>query len=558
MLAEVHDPPRKTRTLEKTESYTGGSTGPLLDGSQRAHHLGTALVWVCLLFWGLLIGVSATIEPGLAILVVLGLPALPWAIRNIHIVVLLLAVYTPFEEFILKWMPGSLAAALRFAPEALILLLLAAIVLRNIGHGTWWKRTPIDLPAALFLAFTALSALAYDVPAAVWILGIREFARYILLYYLVVNAGLTYRTMKVMTGALLAAAVLQAGIGLLQVILGNRFSLLLAPQDVVVGGVLVREGFTQILSVGTRIFGTLGRYSRFGLYLSIFVLLGSGLYVGLRRKLTGAQTAGFAILAAVVVPAMVFSFSRTSWLAMYVGGIVLLLLVRWKKMLLLALLVPAVVTLLLLSSVVIEDWQVGQAEEASFAERFASTFSPEYIDVLLSRGRLFILFRVSPIVLREFTWLGMGPGTIGSVATGGGTNSPGLLPEYSHEDWLDVSQVGRPASLRFLHDVGWAAILAQVGVLGLVAYVWIICELVRTALRLFVGSTDPFLRGLSAGYVALVVAVTLSNFAVFSLSLRAVSMYLWLLGGMLTAHCIRLSNEGLATSAEPTVAGASA
>ena len=544
--------------MEKTQTYRGGSTGPLPDGSQRAHHLGTALVWVCLLLWGLFIGVSATIEPSLAILVVLGLPALPWAIRNIHIVVLLLAVYTPFEEFFLKWVPGSLAAALRFAPEALILLLLAAIMLRNIGHGTWWKRTAVDLPAALFLAFSALSALAYDVPAAVSILGIREFARYILLYYLVVNAGLTYRTMKIMTGALLAAAALQAGIGLLQVILGSRFSLLLMPQDVVVGGVLVREGFTQILSGGTRIFGTLGRYSRFGLYLGIFMLLGSGLYLGLRRKLTGAQTAGFAIFAAVVAPAMVFSFSRTSWLAMYVGGIVLLLLVRWKKMLVLALLVPAVVTLLLLSSVVIEDWQVGQAEEASFAERFASTFSPEYMDVLLSRGRLFILFRVSPIVLREFTWLGMGPGTMGSVATGGGTNSPGLLPDYSHEDWLDVSQVGRAASLRFLHDVGWASILAQVGVLGLVAYVWIICELVRTALRLFVRSTDPFMRGLSAGYVALVVAVALSNFAVFSLSLRAVSMYVWLLGGMLTAHCIRLRNEGLATSAEPTVAGASA
>jgi hypothetical protein len=528
----------------------------VIENSRRAGYVRTALLCVCLVCCGLLIGVSAALEPALAILVVFGLPALPWAVRNIHIVVLLLAVYTPFEEFFLKWVPDSLAAALRYAPEALILLLLVAIVLRNIGHGTWWKKTPLDLPAALFLVFSILSAVAYDVPAMVWILGLREFARYVLLYYLVVNAGLTYKMMKVMTAALLGAAMLEAGIGLLQVILGNQFSLFLVPQDVVVGGVLVREGFTQILSGGTRIFGTLGRYSRFGLYLCVFILLASGVYLGLRRRLTGPQTAGFVVFAAVVAPAMVFSFSRTSWLAMYAGGIVLLLLVRWKKMLLMALLVPVVVTVLLLSSVAIEDWQAGQAEEASLTERFASTFSAEYLDVLLTRGRLFIIARVSPIILREYTWLGLGPGTIGSSATGGGTNSPGLMPEYSHEDWLYVAHVGRVSSLRFLHDVGWAAILSQVGLLGIAAYVWMICELARTALHLLFKTADPFLRGLSAGYVALLVAVTLSNFAVFSLSLRAVSMYVWLLGGMLAAHLIRLANEKSATVVEPTIAGA--
>jgi hypothetical protein len=530
----------------------------VIEGRQRADYLRTALVCVCLVSCGLLIGVFAAIEPLLAILVVVALPLIPWAVRNVHVVVLLLAVYTPFEEFILKWLPGSLAAALRFAPEALILLLLAMIVLRNIGHGTWWKKTPLDLPAALFLVFSALSALAYDVPAAVWILGIREFARYVFLYYLVVNAGLTYKMIKVMTGALLAAAALEAAIGLLQVALGNQFSVLLVPRDVVVQGVLVREGFTQILSGGTRIFGTLGRYSRFGLYLCLSGLLASGLYVCLRGKLTRVQEAVFVTFGGLVAAAMVFSFSRTSWFSLYAGGLVVLLLARWKKLLLLALVIPAVVTVLVLSSVVIEDWQFSQAEEATLSERYAATFSPEYLELLFTRGRLFVIGRVSVILLREYTWLGLGPGTMGSIATGGGTNSPGLIPEYSHEEWLDVSDVGYTASLKYLHDVGWVAILSQVGLLGIAAYVWMIAELVRTALRLFLKSTDPFLRGLSAGYVALVVAVTLSNFAVFSLSLRAVSMYVWLLGGMLAVHLIRLSNQGPDASAVPEIAGGDA
>jgi len=540
--------------LENAESRQLSSTEAPPSGSQTRDYLQTSLIWVCLVAIGLLIGAFTALEPALAIVGVLGLVLLPWAISHIPIVVLLLAVYTPFEEFVLKWLPGSVANGLRYGPEALILLLLAALLLRNIREGMWWKKTPLDLPAALFLIFSGLSALAYDVPAVVWILGIREFARYLLLYYVVVNTGITYRAMKVLTAALLVAAAVEAGIGLMQVVLGSEFSLFLVPQQVVVGEVLVREGFTQIITGGTRIFGTLGRYSRFGLYLGIFILLASGLFLGLRRRLTILQTVGFVAFAALVAPAMVLSFSRTSWLVMYAGGVVLLAVVRWKKMLLVALLLPVVATAVLLSSVVIEDWRAGQAEEASVTERFASTFSPEYLDVLFSRGRMFIVTRVAPIVLREHTWLGVGPGTMGSIATGAGTNSPGMLPEYSHEDWLDVSEVGRTASLSFLHDVGWVSILSQVGVLGTAAYLWMICELVRTALRVFTGSDDPFLRGLSAGYVALAVAVSLSNFAVFSFSLRAVSMYLWLFGAMLTAHLIRVRREQSARSAEPIAA----
>jgi len=526
--------------LQNAESYQSGSSVPVIEARQRLDYLRTSLIWVYLVFFGLLIGVSAAIKPAVAILVVLGLPALPWAIRNIHVVVLLLAVYTPFEEFILKWMPGSLAAALRFAPEALILLLLAAIVLRNIGHGTWWTKTPIDLPAALFLGFSALSALANNVPPIVGVLGIREFARYILLYYLVVNAGLTYKTMKVMTGALLAVAALEAGIGLMQVVLGNRFSLLLTPEDVVVGGVLVREGFTQILSGGTRIFGTLGRYSRFGFFLAIFCVLALALYATLRSKLGRELRLCFLAFAALAAPALILSYSRTSLFVLCTGIIVVLLITRWKMALYVALIIPVVAMLLLLSWVTVEDWTVAATEEASILERFASTFSPDYLDVLLRRGRLFIIARVSPIMLREYPLLGLGPGTVGSTATGGGTNSPGLYPEHSHIDWLDVTDVGRLDSLRFLHDVGWASILAQVGVLGLAAFLWAMLELARAALCCFAGSKDLFVRGLSAGYVGLLAAVIVGNLAVFSLSFRAVSLYVWLLGGLVATIYIRI------------------
>lgn len=555
--------------MENEGSHPHNPHPPSMNALGKTRPIERLLVWGCLVACGFLIGLTAAVEPAVALFVVLGLLTLPWTIRNIHLVVLLIAIYTPFEEFILKWMPTSLASALRFAPEALILLLLMCLLLQNMGRGIPWKKTPIDLPVVLFLLLSAFSAAAGDVPIPVWILGIREFARYIILYYLIVNAELTDRFAKLLTVALLVAATAEASIGLLQAVLGNRFSLFLAPQEVTVGSVVVRQGFTQILSGGTRIFGTLGRYNRFGFFLALFCLLGLGLYLALRSRLGSRKTLAFVAFASLMGAAMVLSFSRTSWLALYVGGLVALLASGRKRILFLALVIPLLAAVLMLSSVALEDWSVARTEEASVAERFTATFSPEYMSVLLTRGRLFILAKVSPIVLRDYTWLGLGPGTIGSMATGGGTSSPGLFPDYSHEDWLDVTDVGRTASLRFLHDVGWVAILAQVGVLGLAAYLWIIAQLVRTAFYSFRRSDDLFVQGLSLGFLACVAAIMVGNFSSFVLSLRAVSMYLWLFGGIVTTYWIRLragdtysvasplrgDHEGLDSSSRLTVVG---
>lgn len=119
--------------MENTESRQLSSIEAPPSGSQTRDYLQTSLIWVCLVAIGLLIGALTALEPALAIVGVLGLALLPWAISHIHIVILLLAVYTPFEEFVLKWLPSSVANGLRYGPEALILLLLAVLVLRNLS-----------------------------------------------------------------------------------------------------------------------------------------------------------------------------------------------------------------------------------------------------------------------------------------------------------------------------------------------------------------------------------------------------------------------------------------
>ena len=473
---------------------------------------------------------------------ILGVLLLPLAARKPHLVVLTIATYTPFEDFILKWLPAQHAELLRLAPEAILILLLGLLVLRNVGEGILWRRTPLDLPVLCFLALSAASALVNDVPAVVWILGIREFTRYVILYYVVVNARFTQRFTRTMVMILLAMALLQAIIGVMQSVLGVSFTSLFVPRAVSLGGAEIRPGFTQILSRRTRVFGTLGRYGRLGFFLVIFLLIAGGFYLSLRSRLGLRSKLGLLFFVALSCSALALSYSRTSWFALYIGIMALLLFSGRIKALLVAGLLPVMATLVLVSLMQLDSWTVARSEEANLTERYVATFSAGYLDALMEHGRIFILTEVSPVLLRDYPWLGLGPGTIGSIATGAGTSSAGFMPDYSHEDQLDITD---PAIQR-LHDVGWVAILAQVGLLGLLAYIWILAQLGIVAFYCLKKSNDQFDRGFALGYLALLAAVVLGNFAMFVLSFRAISMYIWLFGGLLTtcyqrAHGISLT-----------------
>jgi len=505
------------------------------------------LIGLSLISFGALIGLGAAIEPLLAVPVVMAFLLLPLGARKPHLVVLTIAAYTPFEEFILKWVPGRLGEVLRLGPEAVLILVLGLLILRNLREGVLWRKTPLDLPVLLFLAFSAASALANEVPIVVWILGIREFTRYLILYYVVVNVEFSDKFTRILIKVLFAMVVLEAGIGLMQSLLGPQFASIFVPRAVTLGGAEIRSGFSQMLSGGTRVFGTLGRYGRLGFFLAIFLLLACGFYLSLRSRLSTLSKLVFVAFCSITLGALALSFSRTSWLVLLAGIVVLLLVSGRTKALLLVGLVPILATVVLVSFTQLETWTKSKAETATLVERYVGTFTRGYLDALSRHGRIFILTEVSPVVLRDFTWLGLGPGTIGSIATGGGTGSSGFLPQYSHEEQLGIYDRG----IKRLHDVGWVAILAQVGVLGLLAFFWIFVQLGAMALYCYSRSADHFVRGFSLGYLALLVAIILGNLAMFVLSFRAISMYMWLFGGMMTTYYIRPTGRAVSCIAAP-------
>ncbi|MEO1621166.1 MAG: hypothetical protein AAFU53_09060, partial [Cyanobacteria bacterium J06632_3] len=56
-----------------------------------------------------------------------------------------IALYTPFEEFFLRWLPGLLPTLLRFVPELILYGLLITVCINRIVKGYKLRKTPIDL-----------------------------------------------------------------------------------------------------------------------------------------------------------------------------------------------------------------------------------------------------------------------------------------------------------------------------------------------------------------------------------------------------------------------------
>ncbi len=393
------------------------------------------VIWGAGLLAALILGVAAAGFPYLALATVLGVPLALLALYYADWTLLFIAAYTPFEEFVLKWVPGQLYALLRFAPEALMIAILAALLLRNLKAGRQWRSTPLDLPLLLFLIVSALSALWNDVPAVVWLLGVREYSRYIVVFYIVVHAGFTAHFRRLMVKMLLIAAAIEVSVGLAQAIIGDPLGRLLIPRDVAVVGTVVREGFTQGLSGRTYIFGTTSRYAVLGGFLVSFLLIALGLYDANLSNKRWAPTRRWMLLLFVAGAGLVLllTFSRTSWAMFYLGWVVILLLQRRSRALLVTVVLPLVLMAFLLSVIYFFGGMELQAGTEAPLARFLETFSEESIFALQRGGRLYTVLVIVPAILRRFPWLGLGPGTIASIATGGGKLAAGLDSQYSPE-----------------------------------------------------------------------------------------------------------------------------
>jgi hypothetical protein len=319
---------------------------------------------------------------------------------------------------------------------------------------------------------------------------------------------------------MLVILAVQVTLGLIHSLGGDTVSVLLSPKNVTIGDIFVRRGFSQIVSSHTRIFSTFGRYNLYGNYLAFFLLFVVALLYVREGEASHAERRKLRLLLVGGLSALLLSFSRMSWFGFYAGLIFLLFALR-RKRIIAYLIVPVTVTIILSRLYGPDAREVSETATAGIVDRYLGVFSRRYVEASLRSDRLYALTTTTRRVLQISPALGLGPGSVASAAArvfGGG------------ERWevLDLPSENVIA----LGDVGWAAVLAQYGALGLAAFIWLMVRIFRASLDCFHRARDSLQKVIALGFLGGFICVMLENLFSFNFTYRPSSLYFWVFVGV--------------------------
>ena len=133
-------------------------------------------------------------------------------------IIYFLTGYVAFEEFVLKLLPVSdtVYSYLRFLGEILIYVAFVKMVIHKLYRGIPFVKTAIDLPVIGFYIVVFLSMVINNSPLIGSLYNVRPLARYVVLFYLVVNSPLSQRRITFLLRLILGIGILQLTMGLIQ------------------------------------------------------------------------------------------------------------------------------------------------------------------------------------------------------------------------------------------------------------------------------------------------------------------------------------------------------
>ncbi|MBU1148699.1 hypothetical protein KKI23_01275, partial [Patescibacteria group bacterium] len=83
-------------------------------------------------------------------------------------------------------------------------------------------------------------------------------------------------------------------------------------------------------------------------------------------------------------------------------------------------------------------------------------------------------------------------------------------------------------------DNNWMSLWGETGTLGVIFYGWMLMALFVFVHKVFKASQDRFTKGLSLGFLAALLAVSFQAFLGTYFEVRTLSLYLWLIAGLIT------------------------
>ena len=437
--------------------------------------------------------------------------------------------YVAFEEFILKFLPVSdtLYSYLRFLGEILIYIAFGKLVIHKLHRGIPFVKTPIDVPVIGFYSVVLLSILVNGSPLMGSLYNVRPLARYIVLFYLVVNSTLSDRRITTLLRIILGVGIFQVALGVIQWLGGPSAFDFFLPRE----ATLTIGGFTKkyrLLELGREIgsvYGTLGDTVIYGVFMILVLIV----YLSRVRRLEYLNLLGAAVLFFFIAR----SYSRAAtFSALLAGGAWYYFHFGWKRTLQLSGVTLLAFSLLL---AVVNPFNLEyinpRKARVGLVGNVTGVFSGSYVRIA-QKQRLGALIGNVPTVLLNKPILGYGADQNTTIERLNMSKRSFLLKVLSKEGFKDVY---------------WVAILCFYGVLGLGFFALIFYCLFRAALKLYkrsISTSALVERGASAAHltqqVAIIVLclVAVTVFLLFfnrTLEFRGYGFYFWLCAGLMFA-----------------------
>jgi O-antigen ligase len=432
------------------------------------------LVWVGIGLAGGLAGYFFSPATGLALIFtfLILLLALRWPKAGILFVLL----YPPLELHAMLVLPGFA----KYVDELVLLTLVAVLLYRLfIARSIRFVHTKIDIPLAAFVATGILSILFNRVPLVIGIAGLRAMLQYALLYYVVIHQPFSRNELLRFVHLIMVVAAVAALYGFAQLLMGVQTA-------------VDWEMRRYHTGINLRIFSTMGNPNTFGAYLVMltgFTLNFFFFYSWRNRK------PAYLVLVALLLSSLLLTYSRMSFLSFMFVAFAFLIVHRRQYI---PFLLAAAVTLPLIMP-------------QRFWERLLFAFSPEYIQLSLKGGRLFLALK-SLEVVRMSPIFGVGPGRFGGSVAGIFTS-----PLYR--------TLNMPYHMNL--DNFYFQVWTEMGTIGLLMFLWLFISLFRQAFLGLKAARDPLGKSITAGTIIVFCGLIIQSAVASIWEVHPIAVYLW-------------------------------
>jgi len=454
-----------------------------------------------------------------------------WLISPSWQMVIILAVYLPFEAILLKLFPQNIQVIAYLLPEIIIWTMFIALILRQVLSNGTWCRTVLDGPLILFGITVFFSVLINQVFTLGMLVNVNALLKYIPVYYLAAHSLLFLRKTQIqlLFKVIIVVAILEITLGSLQIMKVSWVSNVLQPVAVQLGEF---SRSSNVLS-GARelgaVYGTFGDTIHYGWFLSVaLILLLSRIQVIVHNKRWLHW-----ILICLILVFIGFSYSRILIFSAF-------FILAWRYVFFLVskediapnlLFVSlSIFLILLIVFYYAQDLDIQNSVRAqqNFIIDSLRVFTTRYRNIVYKYGRLGWLIEGPLTVILNKPLIGFGP-------------DPMIAYEQLNNAKTTFISSVRPLST--MEDVYWVALLIYYGLLGLVAWLWILIRHYRLGLLVRRLSLIPLHRQIAWISLLYIPLMGLAQFGNQAFEFRIASYYFWVFLGLLQGVYWTINND---------------